>query len=53
MFSLQHYADVSEAYLAGLGSWLHLGANVKRPLWASTGTKNPNYNDVLYVEELI
>ncbi len=29
------------------------GAAVQRPLWASTGTKNPNYNDVLYVEELI
>jgi len=29
------------------------GARVQRPLWASTGTKNPNYSDVLYVEELI
>ncbi len=29
------------------------GANVQRPLWASTGTKNPAYSDVLYVEELI
>jgi transaldolase len=29
------------------------GARVQRPLWASTGTKNPNYNDVRYVEELI
>ncbi len=29
------------------------GAQVQRPLWASTGTKNPNYSDVLYVEELI
>src|SRR5262247_1470498 len=26
------------------------GARVQRPLWASTGTKNPNYSDVLYVE---
>ena len=26
---------------------------VQRPLWASTGTKNPAYSDVLYVEELI
>ena len=25
----------------------------QRPLWASTGTKNPRYSDVLYVEELI
>jgi len=29
------------------------GARVQRPLWASTGTKNPKYSDVLYVEELI
>ena len=29
------------------------GARVQRPLWASTGTKNPSYSDVLYVEELI
>ena len=29
------------------------GAMTQRVLWASTGTKNPNYRDVLYVEELI
>src|SRR6185503_4274594 len=29
------------------------GARVQRPLWASTGTKNPAYSDVLYVENLI
>ena len=29
------------------------GALVQRPLWASTSTKNPDYSDVLYVEELI
>ena len=29
------------------------GARVQRLLWASTGTKNPDYSDVLYVEELI
>jgi len=29
------------------------GARVQRPLWASTGTKNPLYSDLLYVEELI
>ncbi len=29
------------------------GAKVQRPLWASTGTKNPAYRDVMYVEELI
>ena len=29
------------------------GAQVQRPLWASTGTKNPAYSDVLYVDSLI
>ena len=29
------------------------GARVQRPLWASTGTKNPAYSDVKYVDELI
>jgi transaldolase len=36
--------------------WLALreaGAAPQRPLWASTGTKDPTYSDVLYVEELI
>ena len=31
----------------------HHGARVQRPLWASTGTKNPKYSDVLYIESLI
>jgi transaldolase len=30
-----------------------LGARPQRPLWASTGTKNPAYSDVRYVAELI
>ena len=29
------------------------GANVQRPLWASTSTKNPDYPDTMYVDELI
>jgi transaldolase/glucose-6-phosphate isomerase len=29
------------------------GARVQRPLWASTGTKNPTYSDIFYVENLI
>ena len=29
------------------------GARVQRPLWASTGTKNPDYPDTLYVDNLI
>lgn len=28
-------------------------AQTQRVLWASTGTKNPNYRDVMYIEELI
>jgi transaldolase / glucose-6-phosphate isomerase len=28
-------------------------ARPQRPLWASTGTKNPEYSDVLYIDELI
>ena len=43
------------AKFAGAG-WERLrdrGARRQRPLWASTGTKNPAYSDVLYVAELI
>jgi transaldolase len=40
-------ADDRWAALAGRG------ARVQRPLWASTGTKNPEYSDVLYVDNLI
>ena len=32
---------------------LDAGAAVQRPLWASTGVKNPAYRDVMYVEELV
>ena len=35
------------------GSLRAKGARVQRPLWASTGTKNPDYSDVLYVESLV
>ena len=28
------------------------GAQPQRPLWASTSTKNPDYSDILYVQEL-
>ena len=31
----------------------NMGAMPQRLLWASTGTKNPQYSDVMYVEELI
>jgi len=42
IFNGPEFADLREA-----------GASVQRCLWASTGTKNPNYSDVMYVEELI
>ncbi|HET7734379.1 MAG TPA: transaldolase [Nocardioidaceae bacterium] len=29
------------------------GANTQRPLWASTGVKNPEYSDTMYVSDLI
>jgi transaldolase len=29
------------------------GANIQRLLWASTGSKNPDYSDVMYVDELV
>ena len=47
-----------QRYLAKFAGaeWEHLqalGARTQRPLWASTGTKDPAYSDVLYVSELI
>ncbi|RTL51826.1 MAG: bifunctional transaldolase/phosoglucose isomerase [Bradyrhizobiaceae bacterium] len=47
----QHYKKV-----IATDRWKRLeaaGARVQRLLWASTGTKNKAYSDVLYVEELI
>jgi transaldolase len=44
-----------EARFSGL-AWHTLeaeGATRQRPLWASTGTKNEDYSDVLYVSELV
>jgi transaldolase len=29
------------------------GAQVQRPLWASTSPKNPSYNDLLYVDSIV
>ena len=42
IFGGEEFADLRDA-----------GAMVQRCLWASTSTKNPDYRDVLYVEELI
>ncbi len=48
------YARFEEIFRGGEFAVLsRRGAGVQRPLWASTGTKNPGYSDVLYVEELI
>ncbi len=48
------YRRVKEIFDGGRWEALrHGGASVQRPLWASTGTKNPNYSDVKYVEELV
>jgi transaldolase len=47
----QTYEDVFSG-----GAWEALaakGASPQRPLWASTSTKNPEYRDVIYVEELV
>jgi transaldolase len=44
-----------EEVFAGPG-WLELakdGARPQRPLWASTGTKNPEYSDTRYVDQLV
>lgn len=32
---------------------LSAGANLQRPLWASTGVKDPSYSDTMYVSELV
>lgn len=61
---LQGHAAVANAKLAyrtfrqafTSERWVRLaaaGARVQRPLWASTGTKNSSYRDVLYVESLV
>ena len=38
---------------SGGSGWPARGAQVQRPLWASTSTKNPAYPDTLYVDSLI
>jgi transaldolase len=48
------YQKYKEIY--GSDRWQALaekGAKVQRLLWASTSTKNPDYSDVMYVDELI
>jgi transaldolase len=38
---------------ASVATLLEAGAQVQRPLWASTSTKNPLYDDLLYVNPLV
>jgi len=48
------YAAFEEAF--STDRWRTLaaaGANAQRPLWASTGVKNPDYSPTLYVDELV
>jgi transaldolase len=48
------YAAFEETF--GSARWKALadaGANVQRPLWASTGVKNPDYPDTMYVTDLV
>jgi transaldolase/glucose-6-phosphate isomerase len=48
------YEDFSSIFNAAPFAALRAkGARVQRPLWASTGTKNPAYSDLLYVENLL
>jgi len=48
------YEHYEQAFSGGRWEFLAgKGANTQRPLWASTSTKNPEYRDVMYVEELI
>src|SRR4051794_1212339 len=50
----QTYQKYEEIF--GTDRWKKLaakGGQTQRVLWASTSTKNPNYKDVLYVEDLI
>lgn len=48
------YADFKEVVASDRWQALEAGgAHPQRPLWASTGAKNPRYSDVLYVEELV
>lgn len=49
------YAAYEEVFVGGarFEALKSAGALVQRPLWASTGVKNPDYSDTLYVTELV
>ncbi|MGB3414816.1 MAG: transaldolase [Microbacteriaceae bacterium] len=46
LFEEAFASDRAKALLAA-------GANLQRPLWASTGVKNPNYSDTMYITGLV
>ncbi|WP_028059231.1 transaldolase [Candidatus Solirubrobacter pratensis] len=50
---LAYQVFLEEAEDAVWKDLLSKGATPQRPLWASTSTKNPEYRDVMYVEELV
>jgi transaldolase len=49
------YAAYQDVFEAGTryAALNYAGAHVQRPLWASTGVKNPAYHDTMYITELI
>ncbi|MFF1735655.1 transaldolase [Streptomyces sp. NPDC058247] len=48
------YEAYEEVFASERASRLEVaGANKQRPLWASTGVKDPAYKDTLYVDELV
>jgi transaldolase len=49
------YAAFQEVFLGGerFRALTPGGARVQRPLWASTGVKDPDYPDTMYVTELV
>ncbi|AHH19235.1 transaldolase [Nocardia nova SH22a] len=52
------YAAYQDVFDGGnhTSTYSHLasgGANRQRPLWASTGVKNPDYPDTMYITELV
>ncbi|WP_024805372.1 transaldolase [Nocardia sp. BMG51109] len=52
------YAEYQDVFDGGnhTSTFAHLssaGANRQRPLWASTGVKNPEYSDTMYITELV
>jgi transaldolase len=52
--ALVAYGAFEEVF--GSDRWRDLeaaGANRQRPLWASTGVKNPDYDDTMYVRDLV